>query len=679
MATKIVTKNSSTAASVPTAAQLLQGELAVNVADKRLYTEDNAGAIVELGTNPYNFTANHNGNAKLATTATGIDVTGSVFAAGLTVDGATSTLKSGSSASALILKNASDSQGTVQFGSTNNYKLQGGADYVGFNLLANGSQVLKVSTGGDVSFYEDTGTTAKFFWDASAESLGIGTSSPSEALTVASAGKIKASRSDNARSLLLYTDNNAATVESDTDPLLLKSADSIQFETGGANQRMRIDASGRVGIGVVPSTLWSSSYDALQIGLGGSIAAHAGAGHALKIGSNFVYEGIAPNYYDKYLTSSTAGKYEQDNDGHKWFTAASGTAGNAISWQEAMRIDSSGSVTVKGSGAGGVSDHFRIESTDTQAKLAFTTTTGNGAIYQDGAVLIFATNTANTERMRIDASGNLLVGTTSPYGTTGTTINQAGLIYSSSDGDRAGQFNRTTNNGELVRFSNAGTTVGSIQSRGGVVSTIILDPRTGSLGTGITGSGANFSPTNGSGTEVDARNDIGTSTYRFKDLHLAGQVTSNAGNNTVRASFQVSGTQYGYISVSTGGTNYSTSSDYRLKEDDVPMTGATERVKALRPVNFAWKADGSRVDGFFAHELAEVVPEATTGTKDAMRDEEYEVTPAIKDEEGNETTPAVMGTRSVPDMQGIDQSKLVPLLTATIQELIARIEILEGK
>jgi hypothetical protein len=52
-----------------------------------------------------------------------------------------------------------------------------------------------------------------------------------------------------------------------------------------------------------------------------------------------------------------------------------------------------------------------------------------------------------------------------------------------------------------------------------------------------------------------------------------------------------------------------TSSDYRLKEDDVPMTGATERVKALRPINFAWKSDGSRVDGFLAHEVQEIVPE----------------------------------------------------------------------
>jgi hypothetical protein len=80
MATKIVTKNSSTASAVPTASDLVQGELAVNVADKRLFTEDNAGAIVELGTNPYNFTANHDGSAKLATTSTGIDVTGTAVA-----------------------------------------------------------------------------------------------------------------------------------------------------------------------------------------------------------------------------------------------------------------------------------------------------------------------------------------------------------------------------------------------------------------------------------------------------------------------------------------------------------------------------------------------------------------------------------------------------------------------
>jgi hypothetical protein len=108
------------------------------------------------------------------------------------------------------------------------------------------------------------------------------------------------------------------------------------------------------------------------------------------------------------------------------------------------------------------------------------------------------------------------------------------------------------------------------------------------------------------------------------------------------------------------------------------MTGATDRLKQLNPVNFEWIADGTRVDGFLAHEAQAVVPESVTGVKDAMRDEEYEVTPAVTDDDGNVTTKAVMGTRSVPDYQGIDQSKLVPLLVATIQELEARITALEN-
>jgi hypothetical protein len=99
----------------------------------------------------------------------------------------------------------------------------------------------------------------------------------------------------------------------------------------------------------------------------------------------------------------------------------------------------------------------------------------------------------------------------------------------------------------------------------------------------------------------------------------------------------------------------------------------------LKPCNFAWKADGSRVDGFIAHEAQEVVPEAVSGEKDAMRTEEYEVSPAVTDEDGTVVTEAVMGEREVEDYQGIDQSKLVPLLTAALQEALARIEALENK
>ena len=159
-----------------------------------------------------------------------------------------------------------------------------------------------------------------------------------------------------------------------------------------------------------------------------------------------------------------------------------------------------------------------------------------------------------------------------------------------------------------------------------------------------------------------------------------GAWTSYAGTASTRIHmrFQSSSGLAGYISTTGLTAFYGTSSDYRLKTDAQPMTGATARLKALKPVNFEWIADGTRVDGFLAHEAQAVVPECVTGEKDAMMEEEYEVTPAVLDEEGNTVEEAVMGTRTIPDYQGIDQSKLVPLLVATIQELEARITQLEN-
>ena len=127
-------------------------------------------------------------------------------------------------------------------------------------------------------------------------------------------------------------------------------------------------------------------------------------------------------------------------------------------------------------------------------------------------------------------------------------------------------------------------------------------------------------------------------------------------------------------------TSYNTTSDYRLKENVVDIDGAIDRVKALQPrrFNFIANAD-TTVDGFLAHEVSDIVPEAISGEKDATKEEEYEVTPAVLDDDGNVVTEAVMGTRTVPDYQGIDQSKLVPLLTGALQEAIAKIEALETR
>lgn len=113
----------------------------------------------------------------------------------------------------------------------------------------------------------------------------------------------------------------------------------------------------------------------------------------------------------------------------------------------------------------------------------------------------------------------------------------------------------------------------------------------------------------------------------------------------------------GSIRSNGSSVSYLTTSDYRLKENVVDMTGAIARVKSLSPkrFNFIADTDDTVVDGFLAHEAQSVVPEAVSGTHDAV------------DADGN------------PDYQGIDQSKLVPLLTAALKEAITRIETLEAK
>jgi hypothetical protein len=115
-------------------------------------------------------------------------------------------------------------------------------------------------------------------------------------------------------------------------------------------------------------------------------------------------------------------------------------------------------------------------------------------------------------------------------------------------------------------------------------------------------------------------------------------------------------TAVGSIVITASSTSYNTSSDYRLKENVIEMTGALDRVSQLKPSRFNFIIDPNKtVDGFLAHEVHNIVPEAISGKKDAV------------DEDGN------------PEYQGIDQSKLVPLLVAAIQELKAEIELLKSK
>ena len=130
--------------------------------------------------------------------------------------------------------------------------------------------------------------------------------------------------------------------------------------------------------------------------------------------------------------------------------------------------------------------------------------------------------------------------------------------------------------------------------------------------------------------------------------------TSNAGTFYF-ISFASGGTGVGAITASATTTTYATSSDYRLKENIAQMTGALATVAQLKPCTYTWKLNGSQGQGFIAHELAEVVPDAVTGEKNAV------------DAEGN------------IQPQGIDTSFLVATLTAAIQEQQVIIESLKAR
>ena len=132
-------------------------------------------------------------------------------------------------------------------------------------------------------------------------------------------------------------------------------------------------------------------------------------------------------------------------------------------------------------------------------------------------------------------------------------------------------------------------------------------------------------------------------------------VNGGASGQTAFAFVYGTSTQVGRIAINSTSTSYVTTSDYRLKENLVDITDGIDRLKLLKPKRFNFIGHEEVVDGFVAHEAQEVVPEAVTGEKDGI------------DWEGN------------PDYQGIDQAKLVPLLTAALQEAVAKIELLEAR
>tara|TARA_B100000131_G_scaffold21884_1_gene21043 strand:- start:350 stop:1483 length:1134 start_codon:yes stop_codon:yes gene_type:complete len=156
------------------------------------------------------------------------------------------------------------------------------------------------------------------------------------------------------------------------------------------------------------------------------------------------------------------------------------------------------------------------------------------------------------------------------------------------------------------------------------------------------------------------------------DSYAQGIWIEEANSGTRHAmKFTRGGTEKGSIKTTSSATQFNTSSDYRLKENNVPITDGIARVKQLKPYRFNWKGETDVVDGFFAHEAQTVVPESVSGTKDEVKN----VYPDTASPEN--PTPDPIGTE--PEYQQMDHSKLVPLLTAALKEAITEIENLKAE
>jgi hypothetical protein len=341
----------------------------------------------------------------------------------------------------------------------------------------------------------------------------------------------------------------AITTSGDTNTgIFFPAADTIAFSEGGV-ETARFDASGNLGLGVTPSA-WGSNARALEIGTGPSTS----------LAFNFSETNLSTNVYrintgaSLYKANGIAMMYSQSTGGHAWSVSPSGTAGNAISFTQAMTLDASGRL-----GVGTTNPLARlVVSNGSGENLEFTpgSTIVNGCVLQyinrtsestrpdmnyylsaGGGSHKFYTN--DTERARIDSSGNLLVGTTTTDIWTGSATNTGfrvepnGTITAARSGFAAVLVKRTTSDGNAVEFARGAAQVGS-------------------------------------------------------------------------------------ISVTGSATAYNTSSDYRLKNTIAPMTGALAKVALLKPCTYKWNADGSDGEGFIAHELQAVVPQCVTGEKDAV-------------------------------------------------------------
>ena len=519
-----------------------------------------------------------NGSVKLATTATGIDVTGTATMDGLTVDGTGAeviSVNSTANGSQIVFDSAttsSDWSVGIANDATDDFLIyQGGAGTGDILLYTDGTERLRVLHGGNV---------------------GIGTSSPSAELSVSNSGAegyeiSPATVIGGVIRQLAFNRSTSAYI-----PMRVQASEH-QFYTSG-NEAMRLDSSGNVGIGT------SSPSAGLQVAKGSSTIPAAGAStssacfgndtsdndYGVVVGANS--NGVG--YISSQRTDGAAITYNlaiQPNGGnvgigtnspsaklHSFVGASAVTgiyANNAndaastgvLIHADSLRGDTSAytlfkasnsvgtKMIVQGDGNVGIGTsspdaRVKIVGDDTASGITLRLDGGGvqtqrgivfavgGADYGfinipvgGGGAMSFGTGSAGAaaERMRIDSSGNLLVGTPSVNPGLGNTneghsLNASGAAVHSADGNNALRVNRNTSDGTVITIAKDGTTVGSIASRSGSTTMIHLNPSS-TNGAGIGGATKTILPTDHSALSDD-NISLGNASNRFKDLYLSG-------------------------------------------------------------------------------------------------------------------------------------------------------------